>query len=129
VEEQTEPALSLLGSAYDHIDLTAAALGADQPLTPIGHRRFGAVPLGHLGRVGLDLMPTILAPNDQPDAGGGSIAERHRRAGLCLHNYFSVAFCAFVSHYLAKKKQSSRSTSRSATALILGCKPLENAAT
>jgi len=61
--------------------LTAAALGADQPLSPIGHRRFGAVLLGHLGGIGLDLMAAILAPNDQPDAGGGSIAERHRRAG------------------------------------------------
>jgi hypothetical protein len=37
-----------------------------------------AVPSGHLGGVGFDLMPAILAPHDQPDAGGGSIAERHR---------------------------------------------------
>jgi hypothetical protein len=74
-----------LGSAYDHIDLTAAALGADQPLSPIGHRRFGAVSLGHFGRVGLNLVAAILAPNDQPDAGGGCIAERHRRAGLGFH--------------------------------------------
>ena len=59
----------------------AAALGADQPLSPIGHRRFGAVPLGHFAGVGLDLVLTVLAPDDQPDAGGGSIAERHRRAG------------------------------------------------
>jgi hypothetical protein len=66
--------------------LTAAAWGADQPLSPIGHSRFGAVPLGHLGRVGLDVMLAFLAPNDQPDAGGGSIAERHRRAGLSFHS-------------------------------------------
>ena len=46
----------------------AAALGADQPLSPIGHRCFGAVPLGHLGGGGLDLMAAILAPHDQPDA-------------------------------------------------------------
>jgi hypothetical protein len=26
----------------------------------------------------------ILAPDDQPDAGGGSVAQRHRRAGLGL---------------------------------------------
>jgi hypothetical protein len=55
-------------SGYDHIDLAAAALGADQPLAPIGHSSFGAVLLGHLGRVGLDLVPAILAPHDQPDA-------------------------------------------------------------
>jgi hypothetical protein len=64
--------------------LTAAALRADQPLSPIGHRRFGAVSLGHFGGIGLDLVPAILAPNDQPDACGGSVAER-RRAGLGFH--------------------------------------------
>ena len=70
--------LSPLRSGYDHVDLPAAALGAEQPLSPIGHSRFGAVPLGHFGGVGLDLMPAILAPDDQPDAGGGSVAERQR---------------------------------------------------
>jgi hypothetical protein len=30
-------------------------------------------------------MPAILAPDDQPDAGGGSVAERHRRAVLGFH--------------------------------------------
>jgi hypothetical protein len=64
--------------------LAAAALGADQPLSPIGHSRFGAVPLGHLGRIGLNLMAAILAPNDQPDAGAGGTTQRHRRAGLGL---------------------------------------------
>jgi hypothetical protein len=67
--------LSPLRPGHDHIDFAAAAFGTDQPLTPIEHGHFGAVPLGHLGRVGLDLMAAILAPNDQPDAGGGSIAE------------------------------------------------------
>jgi hypothetical protein len=40
----------------------------------------GPVPLGHVGRVGLNLMLAGFAPNRQPDAGGGSVAERHRRA-------------------------------------------------
>jgi len=31
------------------------------------------------------MMLAFLAPNDQPDAGGGSVAERHRRAGFGLH--------------------------------------------
>lgn len=62
--EPTATAGLLPRSGYDHIDLTAAALGADQPLSPIGHGHFGAVPLGHLGRVGLKLMPAILAPDD-----------------------------------------------------------------
>jgi hypothetical protein len=76
--------LSPLGSAYDHIDLTAAALGADQPLAPIGHRRFGAVSLGHFGGVGLNLVAAILAPYDQPDAGGGSVALLISRPSLVL---------------------------------------------
>jgi hypothetical protein len=71
----------LLGSGYDHIDLMAAAFGADEPGAPIEHRRFGAVPLGHLGGIGLDLVAAILAPNDQPDAGSGGATQRHRRAG------------------------------------------------
>jgi hypothetical protein len=46
------PAALLPGSAYDHIDLTAAAAGADEPIPPIGHSRFGAVSLGHLAALG-----------------------------------------------------------------------------
>jgi hypothetical protein len=63
--------------------------GADQPLSPIGHRCFGAVPLGHLGRVGLNLMLTILAPNDQPDPCGGGATQRHRWTGLGFHRCWS----------------------------------------
>jgi hypothetical protein len=36
----------------------------------------------HLCQIGLDLMPAILAPYDQPDAGSGRTPERHRRAGV-----------------------------------------------
>jgi hypothetical protein len=52
-------------AAYDHIDLTAAAFGADQPLSPIGHRHCRAVSLGHVGRVGLDLMPAQGPPPER----------------------------------------------------------------
>jgi hypothetical protein len=55
------------------------AAGADPPLAPIEHGRFVAIPSSHLGGAGLDLMAAILAPNDQPDAGSGSVTERHRR--------------------------------------------------
>jgi hypothetical protein len=34
---------------------------------------------------GLDLMLAIPTPDDQPDAGGGSVAERHRRAAVRLY--------------------------------------------
>jgi len=41
-----------------------AAAGADEPGAPIEHRRCRAVPLGHFGGVGLDLVLTVLAPDD-----------------------------------------------------------------
>jgi hypothetical protein len=53
-----------------------------ESLAPIENRGRGAVTSGHLGRIGLDLMPALLAPNDQPGAGSGSVAERHRWAGV-----------------------------------------------
>jgi len=33
-----------------------------------------ALPSGHLGRVGLDLMLAVLAPHDQPNAGGALLS-------------------------------------------------------
>jgi hypothetical protein len=78
-------ALPLLGASNHHVGLPAAAAGTDEPLAPIEHGRFGTIPSSHLGGIGLDLMPAILAPHDQPDLGGGSIAERHRRAGRGFH--------------------------------------------
>ena len=49
-------------------DLPAGAARTDQPLAPIEHGRPGAVPSGHLGGVGLDLV-TIAAPHDEARAG------------------------------------------------------------
>jgi hypothetical protein len=37
-------------------------------------------PLGDLGRIGLDLVAAVSAPDDQPQGGFRSIAERHRWA-------------------------------------------------
>jgi hypothetical protein len=53
---------------------------AHKPRGPIRHGGLGTVSLCHLRGIGLDMILAALAPNDQPDAGGGSIAERHRRA-------------------------------------------------
>jgi hypothetical protein len=61
--------------------MAVPALGIDEPLAPIEHGRFDAISSGRLGGVGLDLMLAVLAPNDQSDACGGSVAVRHRRAG------------------------------------------------
>jgi hypothetical protein len=33
-------------------------------------------------------VAAFLAPNDQPNAGGGSIVERHRWAGFGFHDRF-----------------------------------------
>jgi hypothetical protein len=43
----------------------AAALRTHQPLAPIEHERFGAVPSSHLGGVRLDLMAASLVPDYQ----------------------------------------------------------------
>jgi hypothetical protein len=44
------------------------------------------VPLGHLCRVGLDLLVlTVFAPHDQPELGSGGATQRHRRAWLGFH--------------------------------------------
>jgi hypothetical protein len=53
-------------------------------------RRSSAMYLGtaaryHLVRVGLGLMATIEAPDDQPHAGGSSIPERHAWAAVAFH--------------------------------------------
>jgi hypothetical protein len=40
---------------------------------------------GRLDRIGLDLMPAALAPDDRPQFGLRHIAERYRRAGLGFH--------------------------------------------
>ena len=50
------------------------------------HGHFGAIASSHLGGVGLDLMPASFAPDDQPHAGRGGNAERHRRAAIGFHD-------------------------------------------
>jgi hypothetical protein len=78
------PALSSipLRPGHDHIDFAAAASRTGEPLAPIEDGRFGAVPSGHVGWVGLDLMPTIAAPNDYSRLGRRSPAERRGRAAI-----------------------------------------------
>jgi hypothetical protein len=49
---------------HHEIDFSTTALGADQPLAPIEHRSVRAVSSGHLGGLGLDLMPAGFALND-----------------------------------------------------------------
>ena len=47
-------------------------------MMPVGDGRRGAVVLGHLGQVGLDLMPTRKTDDDQPHALARNVSERHR---------------------------------------------------
>lgn len=48
--------LTPLSPANDHVNLSAAALGTDEPLAPIENGGVRAVSRRHLGRVGLNLM-------------------------------------------------------------------------
>jgi hypothetical protein len=50
--------------AYHKIDISAAAFCAPQPRSPIRQRQLGAVAGDLFGNVGLDLVPTRLAPNN-----------------------------------------------------------------
>jgi hypothetical protein len=45
----------------------------------IRHRGLKTVALSYFGGIGLDLVLTVLARDDQPDAGRRSAAKRHRR--------------------------------------------------
>jgi hypothetical protein len=62
---------------------------APDPATPRVRRGAGGEsrrrPARLARRIGLPLMLAFLAPSAQPDAGGGSVAERHRWAGVGFH--------------------------------------------
>jgi len=68
-----------LGPGHHHIDVATAAPGADKPLAPPGNGGLGAVPLGHLRRVGLGPVTACLAPDDKSDTGRSRVSDRHRR--------------------------------------------------
>jgi hypothetical protein len=51
------------------------------PLAPIEDPRVGAITLGELTEVRLDLMPAAPKSDDQPQLCLRRIAERHQRAG------------------------------------------------
>jgi hypothetical protein len=73
--------LSPLGSAHQHVDLTAATPRAHQPLAPLEEGHLRAVSPGVLSRIGLDLMLAGLAPDDEPRARRrviGGVKERRR---------------------------------------------------
>jgi hypothetical protein len=62
-----------------------AAAATEEPFAPIEHRGFGAIANLHLDEIGLDLMLAFTTPDDQSNAGDGSVAEGHRRGGLGFH--------------------------------------------
>ena len=53
-----------LGPSNHHIDLSAAAFRADQPVPPLGKGHFGAVALSLFSGIRLDLVTAIPAPYD-----------------------------------------------------------------
>jgi hypothetical protein len=78
----------------DRIDLAANAFRADERLALVRHCRIGPVPRGHVGWVGLDLMLTFRALDNEPHAGRSGIAEGHRGPGSKLTQCAAVAGAA-----------------------------------
>jgi hypothetical protein len=70
---------------HHHVDIPAAALGANQPSVPFRHWRLGTVPACLLCRVRFTPVTTCFAPDHKPDVSRGSVAERHRRATVGFH--------------------------------------------
>src|SRR5262249_29203585 len=77
--------LPLLRPAHHHADIAAPAPRAHQPPAPISHGHLSAISLGHFVRVGLKLMPTVLAPYDECQSGRRGAAERCGRAAVGFH--------------------------------------------
>jgi hypothetical protein len=65
----------------DHINRATVAAGTDQPIAPIKNACCFPVPFSKVRGIWFDLMAAIPAPHNQPHAGRGGIAQRHRRAG------------------------------------------------
>jgi hypothetical protein len=63
-----------LGPGNHHIDLSAAAFRADQPVPPLGNGHFGAVALNLFSGIRLHLVAAISAPHDKANTGGGRAA-------------------------------------------------------
>ena len=69
------------------IDLLAGALRAFEPPDPIAHRQICVVASSVLGRVGLDLMLAIAAPDNKPCLRRGCATERCWRPGVPVHRW------------------------------------------
>jgi len=68
------------------IDLLAAALRAFELPGPIAQRQFTAVASSVLGRVGVELVLAVAAPDDQPSlCHHRRAAERSRRPAIPVH--------------------------------------------
>jgi hypothetical protein len=91
---RTDRPVSSLGARDHEIDLAATALAADEPLVPVGDGQLGTVARCHRGGVGLDLVPAIAAPDDQPDAGSRGAAQCQRRAGVRLQRLCAATTAA-----------------------------------
>jgi hypothetical protein len=76
---------SPFGSGNHHVDIPAAALGANQPSVPFGHWRLRTIPACLISRVGFAPVTTCFTPDHKPDVSRGSVPERHRWAPVGLH--------------------------------------------
>jgi hypothetical protein len=76
-----------------------ACAGTDQPFAPIENRSLRTVAGSQLGGIGLDLMLAGFAPDDQPQVGRRSAAERRGRDGVRFHPHRDDvgSYCPWLS--------------------------------
>jgi hypothetical protein len=70
---------------HHHVNIPAAALGANQPSVPFRHWRLRTVPACLLGRIRFAPVATCFAPDHQPNLGRRGVTEGHRRTSVGLH--------------------------------------------
>jgi hypothetical protein len=73
------------GPVHHHLDITAAALRANQPAAPLRHWRLGTKPASLLRWVGFAPVTTCFTLDDKPEVGSGVAAERHWWAAVGFH--------------------------------------------
>jgi hypothetical protein len=116
VGDERLPALIATRAGQHHVDLAAAAPGADEPGPPVENRRLGTVQLRLLGGIWFGLVLTCLAPHDEANAGSSRSAEGHRRPRLRLAppraSGVSAALSLAVAHIVSGVPVKARAPAR-----------------
>jgi hypothetical protein len=75
-----------VGPCDDHIDRSAPATRAHEPIAPIKNAGPGAILPGYLGGVGLDLVAARLTPHDESDASRSRSGHRSCKIAESSHS-------------------------------------------